>query len=277
MSLALKSDSQPELSDETFKKFQQLTLSLTGIQLSDVKRDMFVNRFARRLMALKLTSYEEYFDIVSSSNHPEIIEFVNRITTNLTYFFREPHHFEVLGKKLLPEISQRKKTGEAIRIWSAGCSAGQEPYSIAITALESLVGKSQSVKILSTDIHTKLVNQTFSGEYKKSELRGLNSSLTEKWFDKININTWKAKNSLRQTLVCKQLNLFDEWPFSKNVDVIVCRNVLIYFSDVNQRKVLRRFSEYQTRGSFLFLGHSETPDGLEKLYKRIANTVYERI
>lgn len=267
---------QVQLCDRTFAEFQSLILQYTGIQLADAKRPMFVNRFSKRLNALSLSSFEEYLSIISSAKHPETTEFIDTITTNLTYFFRESHHFEVLGKEILPKLAQNRVTSKPIRIWSAGCSAGQEPYSLAITALESVDVDKVPLKILCTDIHTKLVEKTRLGKYTKDELRGLSETQLNKWFENLNNNVWQADNALRQLLLCKQLNLFSPWPVRSGVDVIMCRNVLIYFSPEYQRKLLLGFAAIQTTGSYLFLGHSETPDGLSKLYKRIANTVYER-
>lgn len=278
MSQPMIATSQAPLCDKTFTEFQSLILQHTGIQLADAKRPMFVNRFSKRLDFLHLNSFEEYLDVVTTAGHPETVEFINRITTNLTYFFREPHHFDVLGKDVLPQLLKNSAaSAKPIRIWSAGCSAGQEPYSLAITVLENVDLGKNPVKILCTDIHSMLVEKTRTGKYSREELRGLSDLQLKKWFDVNSNDIWQANTSLRQLLICKQLNLFSPWPVRPGVDVIMCRNVLIYFSPEYQRKVLRGFAAIQAAGSYLFLGHSETPDGLSKLYKRVANTVYERL
>lgn len=277
MKQAMESSSQAPLCDKTFVEFQALILQHTGIQLADAKRPMFVNRFSKRLNALNISSFEEYLKIVSNASHSETIEFIDTITTNLTYFFREPHHFDVMGKEVLPQLVKNRSGSKPIRIWSAGCSAGQEPYSIAITVLENVDISKNPVKVLCTDIHTKLVEKTRMGKYRRDELRGLSDTQLKKWFDSNANDVWQADTSLRQLLLCKQLNLFSPWPVRTGVDVIMCRNVLIYFSPEYQRKLLRGFAAVQATGGYLFLGHSETPDGLSKLYKRVANTVYERL
>jgi chemotaxis protein methyltransferase CheR len=277
MSQAKSSTSQALMCDKTFAEFQALILQHTGIQLADAKRPMFVNRFSKRLNALNISCFEEYLKIVSDAHHPETIEFIDTITTNLTYFFREPHHFDELGKVVLPQLVKNSTGGKPIRIWSAGCSAGQEPYSIAITALDNVDTSKNPVKILCTDIHTKLVEKTRVGKYRRDELRGLSDTQLNKWFTSNAHDVWQADTALRELLLCKQLNLFSPWPVRVGVDVIMCRNVLIYFSPEYQRKLLRGFSAVQSKGSYLFLGHSETPDGLSKIYKRVANTVYERL
>jgi chemotaxis protein methyltransferase CheR len=274
---AISPSTQAPMCDKTFAEFQSLILQHTGIQLADAKRHMFVNRFSKRLNALNLSTFEEYLKIVSTASQPETTEFIDTITTNLTYFFREPHHFDVLSKEVLPSLVKNRAASKPIRIWSAGCSSGQEPYSIAISVRENVDISKHTVKVLCTDIHTKLVEQTRSGKYCRDELRGLSDIQVKKWFDSTANDVWQADASLRQLLVCKQLNLFSPWPVRTGVDILMCRNVLIYFSPEYQRKLLRGFAAVQATGSYLFLGHSETPDGLSKLYKRVANTVYERL
>lgn len=276
MSQALPLNVVAELSDETFATFQKLTLQHTGIQLADNKRSMILTRFARRLSVLGLDNYEAYVKLLCEAGNPEMSEFVDTITTNLTYFFREPHHFEVLKKDVLPSVTLGRNPMSPIRIWSAGCSSGQEPYSIAITAKETpQVGK-HPVKILCTDIHTKMVRTTQTGIYNQEALRGLTEEQRNHWFVQVGDSTWQAETALREMLICKQLNLFGPWPVRPGVDVIMCRNVLIYFSPAYQRKLLMGFASVQKPGSYLFIGHSETLDGLSKEYKRVANTVYQR-
>ncbi|MFK8077250.1 MAG: protein-glutamate O-methyltransferase CheR [Granulosicoccus sp.] len=277
MSLAATSVSQPLLSDETFASFQQLISRLTGIKLSDAKRFMFVNRVVKRLSELQIDSFEDYLEVVLDSNSVERAHFINAITTNLTYFFREPHHFDLIKEKLFPSFAKNKSPTDPIRVWSAGCSSGQEPYSLAIAAMESREEIINPVKILCTDIDSEMVARTRDGRYNSEELRGLESHQIDRWFKKTGLNTWEADDSLKKLLVCKQLNLFDDWPFKKNVDVIMCRNVLIYFDAENQKKILKKYSDFQQKGSYLIIGHSETPDGMGAHYKRIANTVFERL
>lgn len=264
------------LSDSAFRAFQQFTLEHTGIQLSENKKAMIVTRFGRRLQALSLSSFEDYLELISDPFHPETIEFIDTITTNLTYFFREPHHFELLSNTVLPLLVGTKNSSLPIRIWSAGCSSGQEPYSLAIAALECAETESRSVRILCTDIHTKLVQQTFAGVYTDNELRGLSQQQKDTWFKQCGSGMWQAKSRLRELLICKQLNLFGPWPVKPDIDIIMCRNVLIYFDELRQKKVLTGFADMQSPGAYLFLGHSETLNGFNQLYKRVDNTVYQR-
>ena len=263
--------------DEVFKGFQRITLEQTGIELADSKRSMIINRFSKRLDALGLSCFEEYLNLVSQPRHPETREFIDTVTTNLTYFFREPHHFQVLSKMVLPKLAQRINKQTPIRIWSAGCSSGAEPYSLAIVAKETDATHKRPVKILCTDIDSKMVGLTKQGNYSEDQMRGLDAKRKERWFARSTINCYAADEKLRSMLVCKQLNLFDHWPIKPGVDVIMCRNVLIYFNPQYQRRLLASFVEIQRPGSYLFLGHSETLEDFKGAYKRVDNTVYERI
>jgi len=265
------------MSDEVFRGFQRIALEQTGIELADGKRAMIVNRFSRRLGALGLSCFEEYLSLVSEPGHPEGREFIDTVTTNLTYFFREPHHFEVLSETVLPQLAKRINMSTPIRIWSAGCSSGAEPYSLAIVSRESEATSARSVRILCTDIDTKMVESTRLGSYSEEQMRGLDDARRQRWFSKTASGRFQANEELGSMLICKQLNLFDKWPIKPGVDVIMCRNVLIYFNPEYQKKLLKNFALIQRPGSYLFLGHSETLEGFKDCYRRIDNTVYERI
>jgi len=265
------------MSDEVFRGFQRIALEQTGIELADSKRAMIVNRFSRRLGALGLTCFEEYLELVAHAGHPEAREFIDTVTTNLTYFFREPHHFDVLASMVLPQLAGRINTGSPIRIWSAGCSSGAEPYTLAMVAKETRETKERLVRILCTDIDTKMVQATQLGSYTEEQMRGLSKERRERWFAKTPSGRHQAHEELRSMLICKQLNLFHAWPIKTGVDVIMCRNVLIYFNPEYQKKLLGNFSRLQKPGGFLFLGHSETLEGFKEVYRRVDNTVYERV
>ena len=265
------------ISDASFLGFQRLVLELTGIALTEKKRSMIVNRFSRRLVALNISDFDTYLKLVSTPGNPEITNFIDTITTNHTYFFREPHHFDFLGETALPDLIARKNDSDPIRMWSAGCSSGQEPYSIGITVLNSEAVYGSRVKILCTDIHSTLVATTLHGLYDDEELRGLSQENLHKWFSQKSSGKWQASMALRNLLYCKQLNLFSPWPIRAGVDVIMCRNVMIYFDLAYQRKLLNGFAAMQQPGAYLFLGHSENIESASGLYKRVENTVYQRL
>lgn len=265
------------MTDDVFAGFQRTALEQTGIELAAGKRAMIVNRFSRRLLALGLTCFEEYLTLVADPNNQEAREFIDTVTTNLTYFYREAHHFDVLQNVVLPEVARRTETSIPIRIWSAASSSGQEPYTLAITVTETKAMQNRQVKILCTDIDTKMVASTKAGIYSSDQMRGLSKARQEKWFQPTADGKFCADETLRSMLICKRLNLFENWPFKPGVDVIMCRNVLIYFNESYQSKLLTRFAGIQQKGGYLFLGHSETLDGFKSEYRRVDNTVYERL
>lgn len=266
-----------ELTDRVLAEFQKFSLEQTGIKIDDTKRAMITTRFSRRVRELRLDSFEEYLEVIKDPAHPERVEFINTITTNLTYFFREPHHFEFLKEKILPELQASVETSNPIRIWSAGCSSGPEPYSIAISANASECAGQRQVRILCTDIDSDMIEQTKKGIYKTSELRGLSDEDQKLWFDDKRDGYVRASAQLRNQLICRYLNLFSPWPIKPFLDVIFCRNVLIYFDVERQEQLIRGMGNIQKPGSTLIIGHSETIGQCTDIYRRIANTIYERI
>ena len=266
----------PILDDACFREFQRLTVETTGIVLADDRRAMVTTRFARRLRALGLADFESYLKLLRRPDHPEHGMYVDTITTNLSYFFREPHHFEALTSRVLPALDERVSDARPLRLWSAGCSHGQEPHSIAIAALESPVASRREVRILCTDIHSAGLRQTAAGVYRGEELRGLSTARRDRWFVRREDGSWQARDALGELLVCRELNLFAPWPIRPGVEVIFCRNVMIYFDADHRRRLLQGFAAVQRSGGYLFLGHSESLRDGSALYRRIDNTIYER-
>ena len=264
-----------KIPDADFEKICRLSLEATGISIDETKRSMVYSRFSRRLRDLQLDTFAEYLELLSQGNHEELTHFINTITTNLTYFFREPHHFEYLKEHALPKLRQSLGASHALRVWSSACSSGQEAYSIAMTLAESPDTSGWRTRILATDIDTDMVERTRAGIYGGEALRGLDTKCKEKWFEQQPDGDWQMREALRQVVMPKSLNLFDDWPFKPGVDIIFCRNVLIYFDDEHQAKLQRKFADCQKPGSLLFLGHSESLKG-GLPYRRVSNTVYER-
>lgn len=257
-------------------EFLELGHKLTGIQLDESKRSMFYARLTRRLRALRLTTFDEYLALLRSGNPEEIEAFTNVVTTNLTYFFREPHHFEYLRDNVVPALIPPGKIAEPIRVWSAGCSSGEEPYSIVMAMLENPSCKPGSFRVLCTDLNTEMIQDTKNGEYREDSVRGLSSERSNMWFGTPANGKIIAKQELRETLICKKLNIFDSWPIRAGVHIIFCRNLLIYFSPEQQIKIVTGFAKLQRAGGYLFLGHSEAVKNIDKYYKRIGNTIFQR-
>lgn len=272
--------SEPSLpssvSDSEFDQFRKLSFEATGIELSGSKRSMIYTRFIRRLRTLKLQSFSEYLEIAANRNGQEFENFVNTITTNLTYFFREPHHFDYLRDTAIPTTCDANKAAP-IRIWSAGCSSGEEPYSIAMVLAEASMVGENDYRLLCTDIDSQMVGVAERGIYKSSELRGLDSDRRAKWLVEKGSREVEIAPALKRGMICRKHNLFEPVPIRPGVDIIFCRNALIYFDKDCQEKVISAFAKVQCTGHYLFLGHSESLRGFEKMYNRVSNTVYQRI
>ena len=264
-----------QLTDREFERLRGLVRQHTAIELSDGKRQLAFSRFVRRVRALGLTSFDAYCDLIDEGNTDEIAEFASAITTNFTRFFREDHHFEFLAELVAGYAGPRR-----LRIWSAGCATGEEPYSIAICLLESIPDiDSWDVKILATDLDTQALSVAADGTYPADRVAELDPQLLKQWFlrGKGQFKKQVRVAPLVQKLVhFRKLNLIDHWPMQGLFDVIFCRNVVIYFSPESKKTLIERFAGLQQPGSHLVVGHSENLAPITDRYARIGRTVYER-
>jgi len=266
------------LNEQEFKKLCVLATEYAGIQLLDRgKEDMVYGRLARRLRALKLTSFRDYISLLNSEQgKPEFSHFINALTTNLTAFFRENHHFEHLANVVLPQLMQRNASSKKIRIWSAGCSSGEEPYSIAMTVAEN-VPKDWDVKILATDLDTNMVEHGEAGVYAESRLSGISKARLQRWMMKGRNGDGRVKEELRQMIHFRQLNLLHDWPMKGPLDVIFCRNVIIYFDHAMKAKLAQRYANLLHEDGTLFIGHSETLFKVSDAFSLIGKTIYAKV
>jgi chemotaxis protein methyltransferase CheR len=263
---------------EDFDYLRALSSQFSGIVASDEKFDMFYSRLTRRLRALNLGSFREYCHFLEQHHSQEFSEFINAITTNLTAFYREQHHFEYLQTTLIPELLRSKQHERQITVWSAGCSTGEEAYSIAITLLDN-VPADWKIKILATDIDTRVLELASKGEYFRDR-SGLSDEILQRWFKKgvgKNQGKIKVKPALRQAVDFTSLNLVADWPGLKSFDFIFCRNVLIYFDRPTKERLVQRFSTLLPVGARLFIGHSESIHQLDVCFRAVGNTIYQRI
>ncbi len=267
------------LSDRNFSFIRDLVGERTGIVLSDLKRDMTYGRLVRRLRELKLSSFDEYCELLKSGDEDELINLTNAITTNLTSFFREPHHFEFLGKELLPKLLETK-TDRRIRIWSAGCSSGEEPYTIAMTVLESVPQiRNWDIRILATDLDYNMVNRAAAGIYTEERVNGINARRQKRWFRRGRgeyAGMVRVSPELQSLITFKQLNLLHEWPMKGPFDIIFCRNVVIYFNKDTQRELFSRYADIMTPDGHLFIGHSESLYKVSDRFELLGRTIYRR-
>ncbi|GMQ84101.1 MAG: protein-glutamate O-methyltransferase CheR [Gammaproteobacteria bacterium] len=263
-----------------FETVRKMLYQHTGISLNDGKQDLVYGRLTRRLRVLQLSSFDRYLSFLESEQGaPEMAHFINALTTNLTAFFREPHHFDFLASKALPEAMRKHGRDHRIRCWSAGCSTGEEPHSIAIVVREvmsSCVG--WDIKILATDLDSNVVATARQGRYAGERIAGLSRSRANKWFHTMGEGeNVQVDASLQKLITFKQLNLMHTWPMHGPFDLIFCRNVVIYFDKPTQRKLFDRFADYLADGGYLFLGHSESMHNLSDRFELIGQTMYRKV
>jgi chemotaxis protein methyltransferase CheR len=261
---------------EDFNVLRKLSNEHSGIIVSDDKYDMFYSRLAKRLRGLKLSNFKDYCRYIEENSDQEFCEFINAITTNLTAFFRENHHFEYLRSTVIPEILTKNSTSRRIRVWSAGCSTGEEPYSIAMMLLE-LVPKDWDIKILATDLDTQVLTSATAGVYTADRVEGIDLKYLKRWFKQgknAQQNRVIVAPELKQIIHFKQLNLMGDWPMKGPFDFIFCRNVIIYFDRATKQKLADRYAGLMDTGSRLFLGHSESLHQLSTSFELHGKTIY---
>lgn len=268
------------LNDGQFNELRHFVKKITGISLSDAKKEMIYRRISPRLDSLGMKSFSQYCKLLASENTDELEIFSNAVTTNLTSFYREKHHFEYLEKTVIPEILQRKKNEKKIRVWSAGCSTGEEPYSIAMSLKKVLPAEEcWDVKILASDLDTGVLSKAARGVYEERRIAGLDNATLDRWFIKKEDNNKtyvKVRPEIQKNIRFRPLNLMHSWPFKNKFDIIFCRNVMIYFDQNTQENLLNRFASHHSHGGVLFIGHSEMMHGNEGNYQLIGKTIYKR-
>jgi len=260
-----------------FERVRARIYNHAGIALADHKKDLVYNRLVRRVRALGVQSFEEYLTLLDNSTE-EMSEFVNAMTTNLTSFYRESHHFEYLSETYIPALAQAGQ--RSLRIWSSACSIGEEPYSIGLSILESGIDVERwNINILATDIDTEVLATAKRGVYPSDRVDGLSLNRKKLGFlrgknehgDKVMV-----KPIIKQMMQFEHCNLMESWNINEPLDVIFCRNVMIYFDKETQTKLLNRMTKLLKPGGLLFIGHSESPARSMKDYKLLGRTMYQK-
>ncbi len=271
------------LSEQEFEQFSKLVYTHCGIDLHDGKKELVRARLSKLIRSGNFGSFSDYYDyVIADSTGAAISELTDSISTNLTSFFREPQHFAFLTQTLVPEML-RRKTGHntrRIRAWSAGCSSGEEPYSIAITLLEALRGHADwDLKILATDISRKILNRAQQGQYDDERVSTIPPTVKSKYLHAKRHNgqhLYHVVPALKEIIVFKYLNLMENWPFQGPIDFIFCRNVMIYFDKPTQQRLVNRYWQVLERGGYLFTGHSESLTGIDHKFRYIQPTIYKK-
>ncbi|QHE77689.1 CheR family methyltransferase [Hydrogenophaga sp. PBL-H3] len=260
-------------SDADFSRIKALIYKKAGISLHDGKHAMVYSRVSRRLRETGHDSFKTYLDWLEHHDGAEWQEFINALTTNLTAFFREQHHFEILAQMFAAKRSHNW------RIWCSAASTGEEPYSIAMTAQENL-GTSGSYEIVNSDIDTKVLATAQRGVYKADGSKGLSPERMQRFFMRgkgSNEGFMRVKPELQKSLSFQTVNLIQDLPFREPFDVVFCRNVMIYFDAATQRAVLERIHRVMKPGGMLFVGHAENFSDARNLFALRGKTVYERL
>ena len=280
--MAIKENTSREFrfTESDFNKLRKIANEHTGIIVTDDKYDMYYSRLVKRIRKLRLTDFSEYVKYLNSHRDSEFTPFIDSITTNLTSFFRESHHFEFLKSHIVPDLTTRTSAGRDVKVWSAGCSTGEEPYTIAITLLESLASSTMfRPSILASDIDTTVLSKASSGVYDLSRLDGLPMNLKKRWFYKgkgSNSGLVRVSPELQNLITFRQVNLMHEWPIKDKFQIIFCRNVVIYFDRPTKVNLLNRFADQLVDGGYLILGHSESIQGLSNRFDTVSKTVYRK-
>ena len=276
-----------QLSQKEYELFKSLVFEQTGIFLGEKKKELVKTRLGKRLRKTGIPTFKDYYDYVTSSEsggNEELISLIDAISTNKTSFFRENEHFNFLRETVIPEILNNSKMSgkKKIRVWSAGCSSGEEPYTLAIVLYESIKNLyGWDLKILATDISTGMLDKASAGIYKMETIEDVPISSRRAHFQSGSgemIGQCKVKKHLRDLIVFRRLNLMmPKYPFKGLFDFIFCRNVIIYFNKKTQEELMAKYHRYLKPGGYLFLGHSEGLTGISSGFKYIKPAVYQKV
>ncbi len=269
-----------------FALFRDLIYKVAGISLNESKKHLVQSRLQKRLRHYNLTRYQEYYDLVAGqeSDSPELVALVNCITTNKTSFFREPHHFEFVARTILPEMQRqaaRRGQEKRLRIWHAGCSTGEEPYTLAIALAEALGSRHDwNIRQLASDIDTQVLAHAQRGVYEQERAEAIPPPLLRKYFLRgrgDQADFVKVKPELQSQITFRRINLLEEnWPIRDGArfDIVFCRNVVIYFDKPTRQRLFARYAATLRPGGYLFIGHSESLTGISDAFESLGKTIY---
>jgi chemotaxis protein methyltransferase CheR len=273
-----------KLSDEDFKRLSEFIYTEYGIKMPPAKKVMLQGRLQKRLRELNITSFKEYVDYVFSEEGQgnEVIHMIDVVSTNKTDFFREPVHFEFLSQEVVPQFVQTTDLRYPLKIWSAGCSSGEEPYTIAITLMECKEKyPGLDFHILGTDISTRILQTAIDAIYPENRIEGIPIQILKKYFLRSKDRskpTVRLVPEIRKKVSYMRINLMEPvYPVGEIFDVIFCRNVLIYFDRPTQEKVITKLCMYLKQGGYFFLGHSESITGMSVPLRQIKPTIFVKV
>lgn len=270
--------SQAELSPKAFEEIRQLVHRHSGIALGDNKQPLVKARIQKRMRTLGISSYEQYIEVVrGDSAGVELQQLLEAISTNVTSFYREKHHFEFMRLAL----DEWKSAGrQKLRIWSSACSTGEEPYTIAMEVIDALGTGKWDVKILATDLATKVLREVQAGEYSRQKVETVPAALRQRYMTKTGSPSgemYVVNDEIRRMLLIRQCNLTDfPYAVAGPIDLIFCRNVMIYFDRPTRARIIAEFNRIVRPGGYLFVGHSESLTGMNCDFQLVKPSIYRR-
>jgi chemotaxis protein methyltransferase CheR len=275
-----------DINDQDYSLFSQLIYKKSGIFLGDNKKELLKARLLKRMRLYRFTKFKDYYKfVVDDKTGKELVKMLDVISTNVTSFFREIQHFDFMGKSAFPDIFERKKRARRVRFWSAGCSSGEEVYSVLITLAEYMKSAKLPLNLwdfemLGSDISTRVLNFAKSACYEESKVKGVPPLLLSEYFKKKEISGehfFEVNDFLKRMAFFHRVNLMsDSFPFQGPFDIILCRNVMIYFDVETQMKLMDKFCRYLDDDGYLIIGHSETLLGLRSNLKSVCPAVFKK-
>ncbi|MDR1045817.1 MAG: protein-glutamate O-methyltransferase CheR [Candidatus Adiutrix sp.] len=281
--LAAPGNFNVELTDREYMEIAEFVHKTAGINLKEGKKELMRTRLSKRMRSLRFNHFKDYFRyVMSDQSGEEIVFLLDALATNLTSFFREPQHFRFMAEEYLPALEERRRArnNRRLRIWSAACSSGEEPYTAAMVVLEKnpYFGQGGDFRILATDLSTKVLNIAKQGLYGPERVKGIPPQTLQKYFTRLDTGgggkMYKVSDQLRRLVAFKRLNLVEPMPFKNPLDLIFCRNVMIYFDRETINRLVDKYYQILAPGGYLFIGHSESLSGFKHPFKYVAPCIY---
>lgn len=265
-----------------FRHIAEIMQAETGISLSEVKAPLVYSRLVRRLRSLGVENFRQYCALVADEQSPEREQLIAALTTNVTRFFRENHHFMHFKEHVLPELLSKARKGASLRFWSAGCSTGEEPYSMALCILALMPdAASFDIKILATDINKNVLETARKGVYSPLSLASVDQKSIHQHFENVidpnGQQTWQVGEDLARLVSFRELNLMSDWPMRRRYDAIFCRNVAIYFEETIRSAFWNRFASLLVPNGVLYIGHSERIVDARRRFRNEGNTIFRLV
>jgi len=266
-----------DLTTDEFNKIRDYIKANYGISLSNEKKTLVHSRLRSTIQELGMTTFSEYFDyIVKDKSGEALTRFVNKITTNHTFFMRETEHFDYFRNVALPYVEEKYSSQKDLRLWCAACSSGEESVTLQIIAQEFFQGKNWNTQILATDISANVLDKAVAGIYSNEALKAFPGDWSGKYFSKVDAQFSKVNPEIQKQIVYRRLNLMDAFPFKKTFQIIFCRNVMIYFDSATREQVVKKFYNVMEPGGYLFIGHSESISNSGTGFQYIKPAVYRK-